>query len=436
MISKDTKITYFIYAPYECTAVEEYLEQMAAKGWLLHGIKGPLFKFKKIIPQKIKYSVDALNKISIFDHKDPEVALEFREYCNTAGWTYICQTGKIQIFYAEEDKKVTPIHTDEDEKFKAVFKSSLYQIFNQLVIVVMMAFNIYIQSSDTDYLLSSNSSIFLVVVMFFIIFINIIKFISFFLWVIKARRKLKENKFTPYNTYSQLRIKNIVIKTYTIVILFAIVVFLGFDYYTSKNFSIVILILLFIFIIIPLCIQMFINKKKYSKTTNLIIAIGSYLSSIFLLLFVVSTAISNIPTEVQQNEWSSEKPSLTLMDFGYEENTDGDAYIDFNKSILAQRNEYSDGNKDKNLTYTIFQSNYPWAIRFHETRLVSRFNNYDINLKHTNGNLPDNIKVYSDSKKSSFILVSENKVVNIRNHFSNISDDDFLNIVYKKLFIK
>ena len=35
MISKDTKITFFIYSPYECAAVEEYLEQMAEKGWLL-----------------------------------------------------------------------------------------------------------------------------------------------------------------------------------------------------------------------------------------------------------------------------------------------------------------------------------------------------------------------------------------------------------------
>ena len=63
-----------------------------------------------------------LDKVSIFDHKDSDVALEYREYCQAAGWNYVCQEGKIQIFYTEGDKEIISIHTDEDEKFKAVFK--------------------------------------------------------------------------------------------------------------------------------------------------------------------------------------------------------------------------------------------------------------------------------------------------------------------------
>lgn len=86
---------------------------MAENGWLLQGVKGPFFKFKRIEPKKIKYSLDVLNKVSIFDHKDTETVLEYREYCTTAGWTYICQIGKIQIFYTEENNKTISIHTDE-----------------------------------------------------------------------------------------------------------------------------------------------------------------------------------------------------------------------------------------------------------------------------------------------------------------------------------
>ena len=47
MKSKNMKIKNLIYLPYECSAVEEYLEQMAEKGWLLESIKGSSFKFKK-----------------------------------------------------------------------------------------------------------------------------------------------------------------------------------------------------------------------------------------------------------------------------------------------------------------------------------------------------------------------------------------------------
>ena len=252
MIIKDTKITYFIYSTYECAAIEEYLEQMAEKGWLLQWIKGPLFKFKRIVPQKIKYSVDILNKISIFDHKDSEVALEYREYCKIAGWTYICQTGKIQIFYAEDNNKIIPIHTDDDEKFKVVFKSSLYEIISQLFIVIILIFNLYSQFfwSNTDFLLSSNFSIFLVAVMFSLVFINLIKSISFFLWVIKARRKLKENKFMPYNNYKQIKFKNILINIYMIVFLLILFRLLLFDNDMSKTAHIPVFIIVLGFIII------------------------------------------------------------------------------------------------------------------------------------------------------------------------------------------
>ena len=436
MIWKDRKTTFFIYAPYECAAVEEYLEQMAEKGWLLQGVKGPLFKFKRIVPQKIKYSVDALNKISIFDHKDPEVALEYREYCKTAGWTYICQTGKIQIFYADDYEKITPIHTDDSEKFKTVFKSSLYEVINQLCIVIIFIFNIYTQLfwGNADFLLSSNFMIMSIVAMFSLVFVNIIKSISFFLWVIKARKNLKENKFTPYNDYKQLRIKNILLKIYMVVLLLILFSFLVLDEYISKSVPIAVFIIVFVFIIFIIYVQIFINKKKYSKITNMIIIISSSIASIFLLLIlIVSTVIWSNP-HIQQNEFPNEQSTLTLMDFGYKEGNDEDNYTDFNKSVLAKSEDYSFGNKNNYLSYTLFQSKYPWVVGFHKNRLLNRITKHNTDLIKEDSNLPRNIKVYSYKNKKFFILVSDDNVVKITKSFSNIRDDEFLNIVYNKLF--
>lgn len=96
MIFNNIKITFLFYSPYECTAVEEYLENMAEDGWLLTGIKGPFFKFKKIKPQKIKYSVDVIGKISSFDSKKSDELLEYQEYCSAAGWNFICKQGKFR----------------------------------------------------------------------------------------------------------------------------------------------------------------------------------------------------------------------------------------------------------------------------------------------------------------------------------------------------
>ena len=46
MRSKDTKITFFIYLPYEC-CVEEYLEQMAEKDGYYNLLKELFLNLKK-----------------------------------------------------------------------------------------------------------------------------------------------------------------------------------------------------------------------------------------------------------------------------------------------------------------------------------------------------------------------------------------------------
>jgi hypothetical protein len=117
MREKNKKTIFFNFLPYECEAVEEYLEAMAEKGWLLQSASGPFLKFKKVEPQKIKYTVDVFHKISEFDHKESDIALEYREYCQKAGWKYVCQKGKILIFYSEDFENTVPIHTDEEENY-------------------------------------------------------------------------------------------------------------------------------------------------------------------------------------------------------------------------------------------------------------------------------------------------------------------------------
>jgi len=158
---RDTKITFFNFWPYECVAAGEYLELMAEKGWLLQSLIGAFLIFKKIEHQKIKYSVDVLHKVSIYDRRDSDVALEYREYCQTAGWNYVCQKGKIQIFYTEEDNKTISIHTDEQEKFKSVFKASLYYVGSQLLLTLLFIFNLNLQlfSGATDLALGTNLGI-------------------------------------------------------------------------------------------------------------------------------------------------------------------------------------------------------------------------------------------------------------------------------------
>lgn len=438
MRNKDIKRIFFNFLPYECAALEEYLKLMAEKGWLLQSITGTFLKFKKIKPQKIKYSVDVLHKVSIFDHKDSDVALEYREYCQAAGWTYICQKGKIQIFYTEDDIKPISIHTDEKEKFKSVFKASLRYVVSQVFIILLIILIIYKQLSElTDLALGSNLGILAIVTMFSAMIICSIEVISFFIWMIKAIGELKENKVMPYNKYKQLRIKNIFKNTYGLILFFILLKFLVLDDQGSIVFNISLLIIICIPIIILICVKILINKKKYSQRVNMAITISSTLISIYLVLMITGVLVFKSITTIGQSKVLTDKVSLTSIDFGYKdhkENAVNNPYINSDKSILAQRIHYSYGYEDIQLTYTIFISKYPWLIKFDENRLLYRTNKDNIGLKLEHTNLPSNIKVYSDREKRLFVLVSEDRVVYITNNFSGISGDEFLNTVYKKLF--
>jgi len=163
------------------------------------------------------------------------------------------------------------------------------------------------------------------------------------------------------------------------------------------------------------------------------ITISSTLVSIWLVVMLTGGLALMSTNAIEQSKVPTEEVSLTLMDFGFKENAETSPYIRLDKSILAVRIHYGYSNGDNDLSYTILKSQYPWVIKFDENRLLSRLNKYGLDLNQEATNLPSNIKVYSDSKKRILVLVSEDRVVDIRKDLSGISDDELLNTVYKKL---
>lgn len=64
--------------PYEYKSLEEYLEKMALKGWILENMMGLFLKFKRSKPKSLKYSVDIVDSVSFFDGENSDSLLEYR----------------------------------------------------------------------------------------------------------------------------------------------------------------------------------------------------------------------------------------------------------------------------------------------------------------------------------------------------------------------
>ena len=422
---RNKKTVFFLYEAYECSALEEYFESMAESGWLIKSINRPFLKFERIEPKKLKFSVDILNKISVYDPEDSEDALDYREYCEAAGWKYICQYKKIQVFYTEDYNSTIDIQTDEREKFKSLVKASMGNLLSYLFLVLLWALNTkMLFEGDLTTPLTSNFFVFGSVGICIFIFIYSSKVISFIIWFFKARQQVKDNKSIPYNSYKQLRRKNILLNSY-------MVIWLGFLLIISSDNPL--LVLMMSVVIISVFVERYIRKKKYSRKTNITLAIGGGFAGVFIALILVGITIStSLLSGDNINEISKTKSNLTISDFGYKEN-ESDFYGDYQKSILAEKVYYSSNDEVNSLSYTVLNSKYAWIIELQENRITEWVGRFEEDLKIRNTSLPSDVKVYSDEKNESYIFVRKNRVVDMHTNLSSIDKDEFLDIVYEKL---
>lgn len=436
MIGVNTKITFFNFAPYECGAAEEYLEVMAEKGWLLQCIKGPFLKFKRIEPKKLKYTVDILNKVFHYNPNDSDIALEYREYCEAAGWKYVCAKRKIQIFNTEEAKKLVSIQTDEEEKFKSVCKASVSYIADAVLLILLLAFNLMttLFGTSTEYTLATNLGLVGILASGFLILLNVTEIISFIFWVIRAKTHLKKNGRMPYNSSRQLKIINLFKSIYTIVLAGALLRYFIFDEHARIEQNIALFSIFVVPIVAALCVERYLNKKISSKDKSMsVIFSGTFITIYFMFVLLGSVAFKSSIETVLVNG-AKGKASLTFEDFGVKVRLVTSPYISFDKSFAAETISYSSSVESKNLAYTVFQSKYPWIVKFDKKEQFKQLNKLGMKLIPYKIELPGNIEVYFSAERKHFLLVSQDKVVNIIQTFDNISREDFLNIVYKELF--
>lgn len=428
---KDTKITLCTFEPYECNAVKEYLEMMAEKGWMLQSISMNFFKFKKIEPRKISYSVNPLEKASIFDTTDTDEALEYRRIYEDDGWRFIDQANKVQIFMSEYEWKATPIHKESKELFKSIYKSSSYYVFNQLAIVILFMFNTYLQffARSLDYSLSSNLSIATAILMGTIILINVIEVVSFFCWYLKTKRKIKENEFKHYGSYKQLRIKNSIILLGIVLNVITLIVCM----ILGDGITIADLLLILIPFIVMFITYKLIGKLKISNGFNILMTTAITIISLVIVADIVASSMFN-DYDLKDNKLAY-GINLTLMDFEIDKDSDDNhTFKDIQSSVLAKRIYYSSAYGVNSLDYTVFESEYPWIIELQKDRLIKEYKKNGSSIIERDMNLPDNIKIYSEDDVRRYIIASENKVVETTNYIDNVSEEEFINKVYKKLF--
>lgn len=104
----------------EPEAIEAHLSRMAARGWQLERIGSLLWRYAAAPPQECTYAVAySCGDTSVYDGTPTESQLEYRDYCEAAGWRFVAGLACLQVFRADR-QDAAPLETDEAVKLASV----------------------------------------------------------------------------------------------------------------------------------------------------------------------------------------------------------------------------------------------------------------------------------------------------------------------------
>lgn len=428
-----TKWVSLNFMPYEFKGVEKYLESLALEGWKLKNIKGGFGKFEKIEPMNLKYTVDVVDEIAFIDGENTEISMEYREYCKMAGWEFICEKDKIQIYCREISGESIPIHTDERERFEVIKKASSKYEFGVLIVNLCLLYYAYKCTWGGVFLADNLILLFLSIIGIKII-IDIIQFIDFMKWKAKAVRSLEKGDKVSYKGRSNIAIKNL-LENFVLLLLATV----GISIITEfGDFAIKILVLYSIIGWIPHIIRYFISKSDgdnikrrnlYRSTTAFI-----FILEIVVIMILLSSGIFNYEYK-SKDVISNKVDSITIEDLGYKIKNKENTYIEEKNGLFANLINYRVESNAGYMRYELFTSKYSWAI---DCKFKSKFNilrKLDIKYDEVETNLSDEgIKIYSNQYGNSIIIVSDEIYFDIGFGDEDLRNSDILEIVLEKIF--
>ena len=431
----NSKWVLFNLLPYEYKALENYLEEMALKGWKLKNMRGYLLKFKRIEPKKIKYSVDIMDKISFFDGKNSESALEYREYCKAAGWEFVCEREKIQIYCSESDLSNNPIHTDEEEKFNCIFKASLKHVLSSLIMILSVVYIQYItifRSYNVNFL-ANDIQIFLLFILSIFIIHGVIGVVNFVIWGVKGKVALKKGDVVSYNCFKAMKVR-LVLNNISILLMLSLIIYMGTS---GEAYMLKLLVLILLAIGLLSIIMNFISRSncKDKKTLNIIVYV---VFTIIIFIGINVLVFSEVFSKINSSDTKIEEENypIVLNDFNDKSINDEGKHIDEEKGILASTLYYSVKGERIDLSYDLFESDYKWTVEYVVNKKMDWLKKFNIKYIKKETNLPSEIQVYKKEDRNTYLMFSDNKIIEINDWNEILSEDELLNKSYEKVFKK
>ena len=210
---------------YDRTGIRKMLEEKAEKGWLLDRISNFRWRFRRIEPRKVHYSVTYFPKASAYDPGPTEGQLDLQEFCAHSGWTLAGTSAQMQIFYNLSENPV-PIETDPLIELENIHRSAKKNylpayILLFLLVVIQIAMQIgQIMTFPLTYL-SQNTTLFNFLCQAVLVLMCGMEIVGYVHWYRRAKRAAENGEFVETHGFRKVQLFLLGLVLISLVILLA-----------------------------------------------------------------------------------------------------------------------------------------------------------------------------------------------------------------------
>ena len=197
---KNTKRQLIPFSYYDLTGMERHLEKMAQKGWLLDKMSALGWRYRRIEPQKLHFTVSYCHRASAYDPEPTEEVQTFYDFCAHTGWRLAAEFGSMQVFYNDQEDPIA-IDTDPAMEIQMVgreMKRTLpFEILLLLIGFFMGGSWLYSLFHSPIDLLANPTNLFTGLCWLGLIVWSVADILTYLLWRRRAKLAAQRGEFVP-----------------------------------------------------------------------------------------------------------------------------------------------------------------------------------------------------------------------------------------------
>ena len=286
---KEIKRCFCNFSYYDQQAIQEKLEEMAEKRWMLEKPGSFMWTYKRITPKRLRFSVTYFPNASDFDPGPTDGELTKIDYCRQDGWILVTSWGVMQIFY-NKNVDATPIETEPVTQVENICRSMKKNVlFPQSILCGILLWSVAMRFSqwkrDPVSELSNPISVYTVLMFVGLALACLYEISFYFYWSRKARATAQNDRvFLPIKSRPAA---SWVLTAFSTVFLLLVCMELN----GILGFAALWLCAIPLIPVIANLIKRQLKKQGVSRNVNRVISVGSVVLLTFLLLGIMTVSI-------------------------------------------------------------------------------------------------------------------------------------------------